>query len=85
MQRSKKKSDIKPGDSGNHTANELDPAFSKEMFTALAREGAKMVIRSDCGVQFARNIQDVKRALESVFASSAACYIEVTRTLTRRN
>lgn len=44
--------------------NKLEPSFSKERYTVLAREGAKVVVRGDCGIQLARNVQDVKRAQE---------------------
>lgn len=41
-----------------------DPTFSEERFTILARDGAKVVIRSERGVQYSRNIQDVKKVPE---------------------
>lgn len=41
--------------------NKTDPTFSKESYTVLAREGAKVVIRNDSGVQMTRNVRDVKR------------------------
>ncbi|XP_062549734.1 uncharacterized protein LOC134214359 isoform X1 [Armigeres subalbatus] len=37
-----------------------DPTFSKEKYTIIARDGAKVIIQSDRGVQITRNIQDVK-------------------------
>lgn len=37
-----------------------DPTFSKERFVVLAREGAKVVIRGESGLQMSRNVQDVK-------------------------
>lgn len=37
-----------------------DRKFSKETFTVLTREGAKIIIRNENGNQFARNIQDIK-------------------------
>lgn len=39
-----------------------DPTFSSERFTVAARTGAKVVIISKNGVQYARNVQDVKLA-----------------------
>ncbi|XP_065086709.1 uncharacterized protein LOC135708531 [Ochlerotatus camptorhynchus] len=39
-----------------------DPMFSSERFTVVARTGAKVVIMSNNGVQYARNVQDVKLA-----------------------
>ncbi|XP_058455305.1 uncharacterized protein K02A2.6-like [Malaya genurostris] len=38
-----------------------DHTFSADRFTVIARDGAKVVIRSDRGVQYSRNIQDVKK------------------------
>lgn len=37
-----------------------DPLFSDEQFTVLSRDGGKVVIRSDRGVQYSRGIRDVK-------------------------
>lgn len=39
-----------------------DPTFSSERFKVVARHGAKVVIISDNGVQYTRNVQDVKLA-----------------------
>lgn len=39
-----------------------DPSFSTERFTVLSRDGAKVVVRSDRGVQYTRSINDLKRA-----------------------
>lgn len=39
-----------------------DPTFAPERFRVVARSGAKVVIISKGGVQYARNIQDVKIA-----------------------
>ncbi|KXJ82673.1 hypothetical protein RP20_CCG012239 [Aedes albopictus] len=44
--------------------HKTDPTFSNERFTVLTRQGAKVVIRSERGVEYTRNIQDVKRAPE---------------------
>ncbi|XP_058817116.1 uncharacterized protein LOC131680416 [Topomyia yanbarensis] len=41
--------------------SKIDPTFSSETFTVLKRHGAKVVIRNEDGVQYARNIQDVKK------------------------
>lgn len=35
-------------------------------FTVIAREGAKVVVRSDRGVQYSRNVQDVKKLPENL-------------------
>lgn len=37
-----------------------DPTFSNEEYTVLSRDGGKVVIRSDRGVQYSRSIRDVK-------------------------
>ncbi|XP_062534191.1 uncharacterized protein K02A2.6-like [Armigeres subalbatus] len=39
-----------------------DPTFSSERYTVVARTGAKIVVISANGVQYARNVQDVKLA-----------------------
>lgn len=39
-----------------------DPPFSDERFTVLSREGAKVVIRSERGVQYTRSVNDLKPA-----------------------
>lgn len=39
-----------------------DPPFSDERFTVLSRDGAKVVIRSDRGVQYTRSVNDLKLA-----------------------
>lgn len=39
-----------------------DPIFSDERFTVLTRDGAKVVVRSDRGVQYTRNVNDLKHA-----------------------
>lgn len=38
-----------------------DPNFGSERFTIVARDGAKIVVRSDRGILFARNVADAKR------------------------
>ncbi|XP_055592180.1 uncharacterized protein K02A2.6-like [Uranotaenia lowii] len=40
--------------------SKMDPSFSKEKYVVLKRTGAKVVIRSDRGVQYERNVRDVK-------------------------
>lgn len=39
-----------------------DPQFSDERFTVLSRDGAKVVVRSDRGVQYTRSVNDLKPA-----------------------
>lgn len=65
--RGAKPSDIKAGDRvvvAVAKSNKMDPTFSKERYTVLTRDGAKVVIQSSRGVQYARNVQDVKRAVD---------------------
>lgn len=64
--RGAKDTDIVVGDKvvvANYQRNKIDPTFSKERYTVIARQGAKVVIRNDFGVQMARNVQDIKRDL----------------------
>lgn len=62
--RGAKDSDVTIGDKvllSMHKTSKTDPTFGAERFTVIAREGAKVVIRSSRGVQFSRNVQDVKK------------------------
>ncbi|XP_062710638.1 uncharacterized protein K02A2.6-like [Aedes albopictus] len=38
-----------------------EPTFAEHRYTVLAREGAKVIVQSDRGVQYSRNVQDVKK------------------------
>lgn len=63
--RGAKPSDIEVGDVvllSQQKKAKTDPTFSSERYTVVARQGAKVVIVSQNGIQYARNIQDVKRA-----------------------
>lgn len=42
--------------------NKIDPTFSRDRYTVLVREGAKVIVMSERGVQYTRNIQDIKLA-----------------------
>lgn len=42
--------------------SKLDATFSAERYTVLLRDGARVVVRSERGVQYTRNVQDLKRA-----------------------
>ncbi|XP_055598902.1 uncharacterized protein K02A2.6-like [Uranotaenia lowii] len=56
-------SEIKEGDTVVmlvQKKSKTDPTYSKERYIVLKRIGAKVVIRSDRGVQYERNVQDVK-------------------------
>lgn len=44
--------------------NKTDPTFSSERFRIVARNGPKVVVMSRTGIQYARNIRDVKAAPE---------------------
>lgn len=62
--RGAKPSDIAVGDMVVITKTKRcksDPIFGAEKYTVIARDGAKIVVRSDRGVQFSRNVQDAKR------------------------
>lgn len=63
--RGAKESSIKVGDVvlvSQQKKCKSDPTFSSERFTVVTRTGAKIVIMSSNGVQYARNVQDVKLA-----------------------
>ncbi|XP_055589592.1 uncharacterized protein K02A2.6-like [Uranotaenia lowii] len=58
-------SNIRAGDTvlmAQPRKSKLDPTFSKERFKVLARNGAKVVIASQGGIQYCRKVDDVKRA-----------------------
>lgn len=64
MIRGARNSDITVGDKvvlAQNTRQKGDPKFSEDRFTVLARDGAKVVVQSDRGVQYSRNVQDVKK------------------------
>ncbi|XP_062711240.1 uncharacterized protein K02A2.6-like [Aedes albopictus] len=63
--RGARESNIKIGDVvllAQQKRNKTDPTFSSERYRVVAREGAKVVVISKAGVQYARNVQEVKRA-----------------------
>ncbi|XP_065094175.1 uncharacterized protein K02A2.6-like [Ochlerotatus camptorhynchus] len=45
--------------------SKVDPTFSAERYTVIAREGAKVVVMSKAGIQYARNMREVKKAPET--------------------
>lgn len=62
--RGAKPSDIKVGDVVFLTQPKRfksDPTFGSNKFTVVARDGAKLVVRSDRGVLYSRNVEDAKR------------------------
>lgn len=64
MIRGAKESKITVGDRvflAQNTRQKGDPMFSGDRYTVLTRDGAKVVVQSDRGVQFSRNVQDVKK------------------------
>lgn len=43
-----------------------DPTFGPEKFTVIAKDGAKLIVKSDRGVVYSRNVADAKRAIEVI-------------------
>lgn len=67
LTRGARESDIKIGDTvllAQCKKSKTDPIFSQEHFRVVARDGPKVVVISRNGIQYARNIQDVKKAVE---------------------
>ncbi|XP_053698995.1 uncharacterized protein K02A2.6-like [Sabethes cyaneus] len=63
--RGAKESDIVVGDvvlMAQQKKSKVDPTFSSERFTIIAREGAKVVLANNGGVQYSRNLQEVRKA-----------------------
>lgn len=66
--RGAKESDIGVGDIvllAQPRKSKVDPTFPSERYTVIAREGAKVVVMSRSGLQYGRNIREVKRAPDS--------------------
>ncbi|XP_065084348.1 uncharacterized protein K02A2.6-like [Ochlerotatus camptorhynchus] len=62
--RGAKTSDIRIGDTvflAQLKKSKTDPVFSSEQYKVVARDGPKIVVMSRSGIQYARNVQDVKR------------------------
>lgn len=62
--RGAKHSDIKIGDTvllAQARKSKTDPLFSQDHFKVVARDGPKVVVISRNGIQYARNVQDVKK------------------------
>lgn len=56
--------DIAVGDKvllAQHSKQKGEPSFAEHRYTVLARDGAKVIVQSDRGVQYSRNVQDVKK------------------------
>lgn len=65
MARGAKEADINIGDVvllHQQRKTKTDRSFSAERYTVIARQGAKVVVMSGNGVQYARNVHDVKLA-----------------------
>lgn len=63
--RGAKDSDLAVGDKVvlmQQKLHKTDPNFGSEKFTVVARDGAKLVVQSDRGVIYTRNVADAKRA-----------------------
>lgn len=68
MKRGAKESDLQVGDRVvliQTKRFKSDPRFGTEKFTIMARDGAKIVVRSDQGVMYSRNIGDAKKVFDS--------------------
>lgn len=86
--RGAKLSDITNGDvvlMATHKKVKTDPTFSTERYTVLSRDGAKVVIKSERGVQYTRNVQDLKRAPLDESANDLKAESDVTVTEQRNN
>lgn len=62
--RGARESNIDVGDTvlmAQQKKTKVDPTFSSEPFTVIAREGAKVVVVNRGGVQYSRNVQDVRK------------------------
>lgn len=44
--------------------SKLDPIFSAERYTVIARDGAKVVVISKAGIKYVRNVREVRKAPE---------------------
>lgn len=63
--RGAKESSITKGDTvllALQRRSKTDPTFSSERYEVVARDGAKVVVMSRSGIQYTRNVQDVKLA-----------------------
>lgn len=63
--RGAKNSDIRVGDKvllSQMKRSKTDPQFSEERYTVIARDGAKVVVVSANGVQYVRNVGEIKLA-----------------------
>ena len=63
--RGAKESAIKVGDIvllARQKKNKTDPTFSSERYRVIARDGAKVVVMNETGIQYTRNIQEIKVA-----------------------
>lgn len=67
FRRNAKDSDLAVGDKVILTQtkrNKSDSNFNPEKFTVIARDGAKLVVKSSRGVIYSRNVGDAKRAIQ---------------------
>ncbi|XP_062714940.1 uncharacterized protein K02A2.6-like [Aedes albopictus] len=68
FRRGAKFSDLTVGDKvvlAHMKRSKSDPTFGSEKFTVIARDGAKLVVQSDRGVIYSRNVADAKRAIDN--------------------
>ncbi|XP_065086990.1 uncharacterized protein LOC135708779 [Ochlerotatus camptorhynchus] len=61
--------------------SKVDPTCSAERYTVIAREGTNVVVMSKAGIQYARNMREVKKAPET-YKSNDSC---LSRNLRQRN
>ena len=87
--RGAKESPIKVGDEvlvAQFRKNKTDPKFSRQRYRVIAREGAKVVVMNSNGVQYSRNVQDVRLAPAITDNEiSSESLTEVTESLPGRN
>ncbi|XP_062541146.1 uncharacterized protein K02A2.6-like [Armigeres subalbatus] len=73
LARGAKQSVIKIGDTvllAQQKRSKTDPIFSQEHYKVVARDGPKVVVMSRNGIQYARNVQDIKKVPWSTNESS---------------
>lgn len=52
--------------------SKVDPTFSAERYTVVARDGAKVVVMSKAGIQYSRNVREVRKAPENWVADDSS-------------
>ncbi|XP_058827225.1 uncharacterized protein K02A2.6-like [Topomyia yanbarensis] len=78
--RGAKESDINVGDTvllAQSKKSKTDSTFSPERYQVIARQGAKVVVMSKTGIQYARNVQEVKRVPVEISDESSSTAQEI--------